>query len=366
MPLSLSKLEKLFYSKGIVINKFFIMNSLCVYLEVFNITNTETFLVYIPSKYHISLERGNNVFKIEYLDILDENGDIIGEYTKEPDNYELENNYDEIEIDLSSNNNNHKNIEKNMEESYNRPVFLKDVTKNDTQELRDIFRQLRRLKFCVQSIKYKLVISYKNYLCCIRRDNTFECFITKQTYANTDKRLFISLDIETFYSKIESLSFDIKTIRQGVYKVLNKNHLRNARNLKNVLEKNTEILENSNKLYLKKEQYSIYIKDLVKLLERTEVSEKKTVEKIKKINENYSDLSLKGLHIDIEKSHLISKQQAEFDKIMKVKQEIITNINIFKEKEENLMLNTDKIFFDNSVMMDAIIKNINSLDLTKS
>ena len=85
-----------------------------------------------------------------------------------------------------------------------------------------------------------------------------------------------------------------------------------------------------------------------------------------KINEKYSDSSLKGLHLDIEKSHLMSRQQVELDKIRKIKQEILINISSLKEKQENLMLRVDKIFFDNSVMMDAIIKNINSLDLTKT
>ena len=366
MPLSLLKLERLFSSKGLLINKYFTMNSLCVYLEVFNLNNAETFLLYIQSKYEINLERGNNVFKIEYLDILDEKGNITGDYAKEPDNHELENNYDEVEINLSPDSNNRKNLEKHMEDNYNHPVSLKDITNDDMHDLRDIFRQLRRFKFCVQNIKYKLVIVYKNYLCCVTRYNTFECFITKQRYIGTDKRLLVSLDLETLYSKIETLSLDIKTVKQGVYKVLNRNHLRNARNLKNILEQNANLSDNSNDFYSKKEQYNSYINNLEEMLEKTEISEKKTLAKIEKINEKYSDSSLKGLHLDIEKSHLMSRQQVELDKIRKIKQEILINISSLKEKQENLMLRVDKIFFDNSVMMDAIIKNINSLDLTKT
>jgi len=339
---------------------------MCVYLEVFNINTAETFLVYIPSKYEIKLERGNNAFRIEYLDILDENGNISEDYGGKPDNYELENNYDEIEINLGHDTSENKNLEKHMEENYKHPVNLKDITKDDTQDLRDIFRQLRRLKFCVQGIKYKLGIVYKNYLCCIRRDDTFECFIVKKRSANKDKRLLVSLDLETLYTKFESLSLDIKTVRQGIYKVLNKNHLRNARKLKNMLERNLNIVEISDDLYLKKEQYSMYINNLESLLTKIEESENKVLANITKIKEKYSDPSLKGLHIDMEKSRLISKQEAEIEKIRGVKQEIIRNSSILKDKQENLMLSIDGIFFDNSVMIDAIVKNMNSIDLTKT
>lgn len=362
MTLSLLKLEKLLSSKGLIINKYFIIHSLCVYIEVFSTNNAETFLVYIPSKYKIKIERGNNVFKIDYLDIVNENGDILGDYAGEPDNYELEKNYDEIEINLSPDNENRKNLVKHLEENYNHPVLLKDITRDDTQNLKDIFRQLRRFKLCVQSIKYKLGIIYKNYLCCIRRDDTFECFICQFNPINTDKRLLVSLDLETLYSKFNSLTLDIKTVRQGIYNVLNKNHLRNAKNLKNMLDQNTIITNRSDDLYLKKEQYNLYIINLETLLEKTGQSEKRTLDKIAKINEKYTDSSFKGLYVDIEKSRLISKQESELEKIIGVKQDIIKNITEIKKKQENLMLKIDKIFFDNSVMLDAIIKNINSLE----
>ena len=197
MPLSLLKLERLFSSKGLVIKKYFIMHSLCVYLEVFNILSADTFLLYIQSKYEIKLEGGNNVYTISYLNILDENGNISGDYAGEPDNHELEKNYDEIEINLSPDTGAHKNLAKHLEENYNHPLSLKNIDINDTQCLRDIFRQLRRFKFCVQSIKYKLGIMYKNYLCCIRRDDTFECFDIQHYPINNENMKTLKIEAIT-------------------------------------------------------------------------------------------------------------------------------------------------------------------------
>lgn len=363
MPLSLSKLERLFSSKGLVIKKYFIMYSLCVYLEIFNTRSSDKFLLYIPSKYEIKLERGNNVYTVSYLNIIDENGNIPGDYAGEPGNYELEKNYDEIEIGLSPDTGSHKNLVKHLEENYKHPLSLKDIDRDDTQCLRDIFRQLRRFKFCVQSIKYKLGIVYKNYLCCIRRDDTFECFVIQKYPKNVEKRLFVTLDLETLYSKLNSVSVDIKTVRNGIYKVLNKNHLRNSKNLRNMLEKNISIVNRSDDFYIQKERFGLYITNLESMLEKVDISEKKVLEKLEKLNEKYSDPGLRGLHIDIEKSHLISKQEAELEKVNGVRREIVKNIDEMKEKQETLMLNIDKVFFDNSIMLDAMIKNINSLEI---
>ena len=56
MVLSISKLERLLTSKGLIMSKFYILHGMCIYIEVFNVLNTETFLVYIPSSYDIGCE----------------------------------------------------------------------------------------------------------------------------------------------------------------------------------------------------------------------------------------------------------------------------------------------------------------------
>lgn len=365
MTLLISKLEKLLFTQGLIIKNFFVIHSLCVYLEILNTQNGDIFLLYIPSKYEIKkLDKSNNTYKISYLDILDKDGNIINDINDLNDN-ELEKNYDEIELELSPDNGKYKNLKDRLEEKYNYPISLKDINKNDTQDIKDIFRQLRRLKFCVKNIKYKLGIIYKNYLCCIRRDNTFECYMIVEQI-NSSKNLLITLDLETLYSKLNNISNDIKTIKDGIYKVLNKNHLRHSKNLKNILEKHINILNDTDDIYLKKEKYSNYITNLEILLDNTETSRKIILNKIAKINQKYSDPSLKGLHIDIEKSHFISKQEEELNKIDNVKNDIIMNINTLKDKREQLYLNTDMILFDNSVMLDTIIQNINNLNFLKN
>ena len=171
MTLSLNKLEKLLANKGLLIKKIFMIEELCVYLELLSTSNAEICMLYIPSKYEIKINRKENVHTLHYLDV-DENGNIAQDYAGELDNFDLEKKYDEVEIDLDPIDKK-QDIEERLEENYNHPVSLKDISKTDKKMLREVFRQLRRLKFCVQSIRYKICIMFKNYICCIRRDNTF-------------------------------------------------------------------------------------------------------------------------------------------------------------------------------------------------
>lgn len=358
MPLSLNKLDRLLSAKGLLPKKYYTIHGFCVYIEVLSINNADSFMLYIPSKYEINVpNHGNDVYKVIYIDI-NENGTIPGDYAGEPDNFDLEKQYEEIDIDLSPAKLHNKDIQGYLEENYNHPLSLKDISKDDTNNLREIFRQLRRLKFCVQNLKYKLCILYKDYICCIRRDDTFEGFYAKHLRGPPERKLMVTLDLETLYEKIESVSIDVKTVREGIYQLLDKNQGKHLRNLSKMLEQKNNLSLFSQNVLMKKNQYAMHLKKLENLLTSLGIAEKKNIEKLIEIEEKYnSDTSIKGLHTDIERSHLISKYESELSRINGVKQELIRNILIIKSKHEDLALKTDVVCFDNSIMIDAIVKN---------
>jgi len=358
MALSFNKLEKLLTRKGLIPKKFFIMHGFIVYIEVLSIENADSFMLYIPSKYEIAIGLGDDVFKVKYIDIT-EDGHIPGDYAGEPDNFDLDKEYDCDDIDLSPGLRSKGNLADHLEEKYNHPVSLKDNNKSDDiKQLREVFRQLRRLKFCTQSLKYKIAITFNNYLCCIRRDDTYECFFIHSFGGSSDKRLMVTIDLETLYEKIDSVSIDIKTIREGIYRVLDKNQGKHIQNIHKLLEQKTVLTKFSNIVLRKKEQYSTYLKSLEQLLIDLTRAEKKIIDKLLEIEDKYSgQASLKGLHSDIEKTHQIGKYETELSRINSIKQELIRNILIVKSKHENLSLRVDNIVFDNIIMIDAILKN---------
>lgn len=358
MPISLQKLENFLKSNGLIPKKFFLYKTHCIYIEILCISNAEIFLLYIPSKYKLDILNHENTYKINYLEI-DEEGNIPFDYAGEPDDFEMEKNYDDVDI----NSNNYKNgeIQQFLEENYNKTVSLKDINRQDTKNLRDVFRQLKRLKFCVQSIKYKLALVYKNFLCCIKRNDDLECLIV-QNYSYKDKRkLIVTLDLESLYSNILTVSFDIKTVKEAIYKVFNKNQRKNIKNLTNILEHRDKLSIYSDTIYQQKEEQTNYINELEELLEKVQIIESKILEKLVNIDKKYSDPGLVGMHSDIQKSHIISKHETELEKINNTKQNIIKEILEIKSIQENLMLTVDKITFDNTVMIDCINNNFNKL-----
>lgn len=356
MPLSIQKLEKLLSIKGFVPKRYFIMHSFCVYIEIMSITDTDVFLLYIPSKYKFTVHKGNNVYKIKYVDIDEDKNNTVDDYAGQPDDNLLENTYTEIDIDASPAVKG-GNIAHHLEENYKRIITLNDVSNDDSNELKDIIRQLKRLRFCVQNVKYKITVIYKNFLCSIKRDDSIECYVIKKYTSKNHKQLYVTTDLELLYKKMDSLTLNMKTIRKGIYHILDKNHITHTRILNKLLEEKGDIMGCSENVYTKKIKYEKYLKESNEMLEVVTKSEKTTIEQLYEINEKYNNPGIKGLHNDIEKSHIIDKMNNDLYNIQKIKEDVIKNLIELKTKRDDTMLTVDKIMFDNSVMLDAIFRN---------
>jgi len=226
----------------------------------------------------------------------------------------------------------------------------------DLNNLREIFRQLKRLGLCVRNIKYKFCIFYKNYLCCIRRDDSFEGFIVQTREPKHDYTLCVSIDLESFYEKSTSICEDILSVRMGAYKILEKNNIIHMNKLQKMLEEKENLIVYSQNIIKKKEQYLEYLKKMQIMLDNLKDSQKNIQKKITELNrENSHD---GGLRQDIQRTHQIGKLQAELQRVRNLREELVQNISNIQNKYDNICLKTDKVFFDNIVMSDAIIKNI--------
>lgn len=356
MPISLNKLESLIESKGMMIKKIFTISSEIVYLEIFNFITAEIIYVYIPSKYVIKADNRDNIYKIKYIEIDENESDLIKKETKD-----VENQYDEIDIDNDDMIDN-KELEKNMKENYDKQITLDSLKKEDKENMKDIIYQLSRLKLCVQNIKYKLSIIYKNYLCCIKRDNTIECYIIKHFPKSMERRIYISTDLENLYNKINYVSQDVKKIKNGIYKVLYQNQI-----------KHNKILSD---LFLQKDKINIYNQEIIKKKNEIDDYNSKLEDLLKKINQNQDEVytkiiniqnkykqesSLKGFYDEVQMSHEISIEEKKLENINITKEEIVQNIVKNRIVKDNLTLMIDKILFDNSIMLNTIILNLRNL-----
>ena len=114
-------------------------------------------------------------------------------------------------------------IEDHLEDNYKRPISLSDISPEDTVDIKAIYRQVRRLKYCVQNIKYKAGILFKNYICAIRRDDSIDCFYIKHYDRRDTDQLFVITDLEILYEKSEKLLSDVKVVRDSILNILNNN-----------------------------------------------------------------------------------------------------------------------------------------------
>jgi hypothetical protein len=357
MTLSLDKLTRLLKDRSLIPKKYFVIKGLCVYIEVISITTADILMLYIPSKYEIAVRNRDDVYNIDYLEI-NEDGTIPSDYAGGSEKDEMEQQYDEIDINNEITYTT-KDISKQLEQNYNHPLSLKDVNNADMVILREIFRQLRRVKLSVQNIKYKLCIFYKDFICCIRRDNTFDCYSIQSFRGSSEKRLVVSIDLESMYGKLDTIQDDVRVVRNGVYAILNKNQDKHINNLTRMLELKENLTIFSENIKSKKEKYILYLNSMEALLTKLNEAETENLEKLSELDELYrNDGSVNGIHIDMEKSRLISKYEGELSRINITKQELISTILLLKTKYEDLSLSLDNIVFDNIVMVNTIIKNM--------
>ena len=103
------------------------------------------------------------------------------------------------------------------------------------------------------------------------------------------------------------------------------------------------------------------MEEATQMLEKINTSEKKVLENIFQTNEKYNNEHIKGIHNDIEKSHILTKHNKDLKEIQKTKEDIVKTIFKLKTKREDIMLNVDKIMFDNNVMTECVLRNFNDL-----
>ena len=352
MPLSVDKLIDLLNSKGFLINKYFILDGLCFYLEIFSIKTAEVFLLYIPSKYEFEISKKmSSVYKIKYIN-MESSDNVMDEYANE--NQEPEDVYGDMNVELSPDK---EKIEEHLENNYKHAIDLKDISDEDTNTLKAIYRQTKRLKNCVQNLKYKIGIGYKNYLCGIRRDDTISCFLIKHMERIDKKKLYVIVDLETFYEKEDKLLEDVFVIRETIYNVLKRNQGMHSRVINKMLQNKKDIALIPKQAEQKMFEYDSISKDYEKMLTTMLTSEKKLLNDIKIVDSHDNT----GLQSDIERAHTKSRLEKELDNVNSVKGEIMTNILSIREKQENCLLNIDKIMFDNTVMWDAMLNNFAKL-----
>ena len=353
MTLLIEKLEKIIAEKGYKIIKYLISQQSCFLIHVIHLVDYTELLIYITSEYDFKMNEGHNTYSIDEIN-LNENK------TKEVENM-TESQYEKITPNINTD----KDIENELDKGYISAITINDFETLDDitkKEVNDIYIQLSRLKNCVSEIKYKLSILHKNYICLIRRNNDVECYVINNLSNKKCNQLVVVIDVETFYEyTTEKIKDNTLNVLNSIFNVLNKNQELQEKLLKKFLEEKNDCIKYTQHIKKKTDKYTNYIIELECMLTISQESETKILDCITNINLKHNNVSIKGLHKDIEKTHEVAKQEKELEKIQKIKNDIITTIEEIKSNRDETLLKNDNILFNNIVFFNKISNNLQNI-----
>lgn len=126
------------------------------------------------------------------------------------------------------------------------------------------------------------------------------------------------------------------------------------------MSQQTLTMNSSKNIAIKKNFYQKNLDKLQHMLDLIILKDNVLQESIKNVDSNNPG-GLEGMHLDIERSHVTSKMNEQMKELIALKQQIIQKVLLIRGKHETLTLESDRILFDNSIMIDTVYKNIQML-----
>ena len=117
-----------------------------------------------------------------------------------------------------------------------------------------------------------------------------------------------------------------------------------------LLEQKKDIISYTIKNHEKINNYSNLLLDLKNMFV-------KILEKENTLSQEYYKIEDITSMRDIDKSLKRNYLQKQIEELTNTKNDIVKNLSDIKEKKENTIINIDNIMFDNTVMLDRVIKN---------
>lgn len=351
--ITFDKLHRLITKRGLVIKCVYTIDKMCVYIELVNLTNAHSFLLYIPSAYTIKPHRNLVRHKIKQLDV-DMSNNMAIDYSTNMEN--MDEMYNEVE--LSHQKEVGKDIVKELEKAYDRPVELNNTSAVPSL-IKDYYRQLTRLKLCTKHLKYKVGILHGQYLCIINRYDDIDCYYISldedSKHEKQDAKLYGSIDLEYYIENVSNIEVEIKNVVSGVCLIIDKTQNKHASRLNTIITDNILNIKSILDVKSTKEKYVGYIEKLEQLLDKVNSAENEQLAGLKQIEDKTSTNYVSD---DIHKTKIKRGYEKELDKLNKVKQEIVLNLMTVRGKHDDLSLFVDRLMFDNIVMLKVVMDNV--------
>lgn len=353
MPLSIKKFDRFLEKHGIITSLFYIdEDSYCRMIEVYSTATDETFMIYISSSCQMTIGTGSNVFRIQELE-YNEIGDIMDRYSDDKSRSERGLSHSMVILKDDKG-----DIESRMQDMYRKQVHLR---KGDRQTIeKDVFRQISRLTSCVSHMKFKVCIQTPDLIYftdpvsdVIRIFSVTDNLVKR---VKSMRRLNVIVDIETLFDASESISKNVKIIKQQLVENITENITRNISSSKVAREVSDKWTSGiSKKLAEYKERIENVREQIDKVCnqERSEIERKIALE-----NKTEGSITMFTLNKNLEFVNQLALTNKKLLDISETKRELYLNMASLIVKHDNLILAADSTVFDIVVLTDTIHKKI--------
>lgn len=355
--LSFEKLTSLLNDHGFLPLRMFEKDERLYMIQCISSKNARMFMLVIPREYKIRVDRDDDTIELKTLSFQDTHEkNLSKKYADEIDLFDFEANYPEITLPERTREEQEDHIEEKLMESYKRPIFIRDLGPEDVSIVKDMFRQVRRLRLSIQTTPYRLVICYKRYICVLNKDDTIEGFISKVIDEPT-RKVIITVTLDYFITNLEQIEDNITRIEEGITKTIDKNIASTVEKYNTFLLLSKNNLKNISSVRLKKEQIAKQVTGLLQKLETIKEQETMLKTKLKMIGKK--DSSFYGDMNSIQGRQNIVKK---LEDLYIEKTDILEQLIKHRDSSSHITLMTDKILFDNIVMLNSIINNLKLMD----
>lgn len=353
MPISLNKIQTLLYKSGFIIDAFFVISEKCEYVKCNSINTGETILIKISRSFSFR-PHASSIYNLNLIDF--EVGENIAEkYSEYPSKKDLKKKYGNM-LKLATSVNDEE-MEADLENKYKMNLELKTIERDQLIVVKSCFRQLRRISLVLTGLKYKVCILNQQYLTVVNDDDVIDSFyIRSYDVANPARRFYVMIDLEYFYEKIQSIEYDIQAIQESIYTVLDRNSIETSEVFAQISTQLPQHEGNSATISQTKLATQVSIAKLKAQLVTLNTTQDALLKQ-------YSELNTKSTSY-FNDAGVISKKgvvKKKLDAVDAEKQKLLSELQNLKRKVDDIYLSADNIEFDNCIMMNGILKNMEEI-----
>lgn len=341
MTLSLEKLNEFISSYQLVVKEYFIYKNYCVFTKVLATETGYTFLLTFSSKYKFPLPSNYVPSSTYELKKLGASKRVM----QEEDSYPVMSLNQSEDLNFKTS----MSITEQLENHYKDSLSIPDISAETRNCLIRQESQLARFQHCFKHLPYKLALHQNNVISTTNSSNNVESFLIPKYPKNSMKVWIISIDIETLYSKGDTITSILPTLESNFLSLLDNNqrfHLAYTQNMGEFVKKSQELYHT--KLQLKQQQ-----KEFQQLISNIDEKEEELQNKLSQNN-----IRMKTYNQDVKRSKQTFKLERDLEELRQVRYELVNKSDEVDHQLRYLYILLDDMGFNLAKLMNEFLQEV--------